>query len=99
LRFSIIQSRRIAVALQLYHRWHCPYSKRVRDHIDEHTLDDRIEDIEIGKVPGAEDRLNALTDRSQVPCLAIDGEPMLESGDIVQWLQTNLPDSGKRTPA
>ena len=87
------------MTLQLYHRWHCPYSKRVRDYIDEHKLNTQIDYVEIGEVPGAEDRLNALTGRSQVPCLVIDGEPMLESGDIVQWLQTNLADSGKGTPA
>ncbi len=85
--------------LQLYHRLHCPYSKRVRDHIDEHKLNDQIEYIEIGEDPSAEERLNALTGRSQVPCLVIDGEPMLESGDIVQWLQTNLADKGRGTPA
>ena len=87
------------MTLQLYHRWHCPYSKRVRDYIDEHRLNDRIEFIELGEAPDAEDRLDALTGRSQVPCLVIDGEPMLESGDIVQWLQTNLADRGKGTPA
>ncbi|HEY8381555.1 MAG TPA: glutaredoxin [Microvirga sp.] len=87
------------MTLQLYHRWQCPYSKRVRDYIDEHRLNDRIEFIELGEAPDAEDRLDDLTGRSQVPCLVIDGEPMLESGDIVQWLQTNLTDRGKGTPA
>jgi glutathione S-transferase len=71
----------------------------VRDYIDEHRLNDRIEFIELGEAPDAEDRLDDLTGRSQVPCLVIDGEPMLESGDIVQWLQTNLTDRGKGTPA
>ncbi len=87
------------MALQLYHWWHCPYSKRVRDHIDQHKLGDRIEFIKIGEVPEAEARLNALMGRSQVPCLVVDGQPMLESGDIVQWLQANLVDGGKSASA
>ena len=78
------------MALQLYHRWLCPYSKRVRDFIDQQKLNDRIEFIEIGEVGGAEAKLGELTGRSQVPCLVVDGKPMLESAEIVQWLQTNL---------
>jgi len=86
------------VALQLYHRWHCPYSKRVRDYIDEHKLNDEIEFIELGEAPHSEDRLNVLSGRSQVPCLVVDGEPILESADIVQWLQTHLGSPGKSSP-
>ncbi len=82
------------MALQLYHRWHCPYSKRVRDFIDEQGLGDRIEYVEIGEVAGSEAKLGELTGRGQVPCLVIDGEPLLESSAIVQWLQTNLAGAG-----
>jgi Glutathione S-transferase, N-terminal domain len=80
------------MALQLYQRWYCP--ERVRDSIDQQKLSDRIEFIEIGEVKGAEVKLDELTGGSQVPCLAIDGKPMLESSEIVQWLQTNLVESG-----
>ncbi len=76
--------------LQLFHRWQCPYSAKVRNFIDEHSLNDRIEYTEITEVDGAADKLSQLTGKSQVPCLVIDGQPMLESGDIVQWLQQNL---------
>jgi glutaredoxin len=31
--------------------------------------------------------LIARTGRTQVPCLFIDGEPMFESEDIVEWLE------------
>ena len=78
------------MALQLYHRWLCPHSKRVRDFIDEQKLGDRIEFIEIGEVEGADAKLSELTGESQVPCLVIDGKPMLESTEIVGWLETNL---------
>ncbi len=84
------------MALQLYHRWHCPYSKRVRDFIEAEKLGDRIEFIEIGEVEGADAKLNELTGQSQVPCLVVDGKPMLESAEIVQWLQANLVDGGDK---
>ncbi len=76
--------------LELIHKWQCPYSARVRDFIDEQGLKDQIDYTEINEVEGAKDKLSQLTGKSQVPCLVIDGEPMLESGDIVQWLQQNL---------
>ncbi len=80
------------MAVQLYHRWHCPYSARVRDFIDEHQLGSRIEYVELGEVEDAETRLAEMTGRSQVPCLVIDGNPILESADIVQWLRSHLVD-------
>jgi glutathione S-transferase len=81
--------------LQLYHRWACPYSKRVRDFIEAEGLGDRIAFVEIGEVDGAEAKLNELTGRSQVPCLVIDGKPMLESSEIVAWLQANVAGQGQ----
>lgn len=76
--------------LQLFHKWQCPYSARVRDFVDEHGLGDRIEYVEIHEAEGAKDKLAQITGKSQVPCLVVDGKPMLESGAIVQWLQQNL---------
>ena len=85
--------------LQLFHRWQCPYSARVRDFIDEHGLGEKIDYIEITEVEGAEDKLNQMTGASKVPCLVIDGQPMLESTEIVQWLQQNLVNSQGGTPS
>ena len=76
--------------LQLFHKWQCPYSARVRDFVDEHGLGDRIDYVEIQEVEGAKERLAAMTGKSQVPCLVVDGKPMLESSAIVQWLRQNL---------
>jgi glutaredoxin 3 len=78
------------MTIQLYHRWHCPYSARVRNFIDEHQLGDEIDSIEISEIPGAEVKLADLTGRSQVPCLVIDGKPKLESDEIIRWLEQNL---------
>ena len=39
----------------------------------------------------AEDRARLLRDggKEQVPCLFIDGKPMYESLDIIEWLKAN----------
>ncbi|MBM6579268.1 glutathione S-transferase N-terminal domain-containing protein [Microvirga sp. BT689] len=76
--------------LELIHKWTCPYSARVRDFIEEHGLTDRIAFMEINETDGAKDRLTYLTGKIQVPCLVIEGQPKLESRDIIQWLYRNL---------
>ncbi|MGF9759221.1 glutathione S-transferase N-terminal domain-containing protein [Microvirga sp. 0TCS3.31] len=76
--------------LELIHKWACPYSARVRDFIEERGLKDRIAFTEITETEDAKDRLAQLTGKTQVPCLVADGEPILESRDIIQWLDQNL---------
>jgi len=36
------------------------------------------------------EELLALSGKTQVPCLVIDGKPMLESADIIDWLKENM---------
>ncbi|WP_373454247.1 glutathione S-transferase N-terminal domain-containing protein [Halanaerobium congolense] len=31
-----------------------------------------------------------MAEKRQVPCLFIDGEPLYESSDIINWLKSNL---------
>jgi glutaredoxin len=76
--------------LELIHKWACPYSARVRDFIEERGLQDRIAYLEVNETEGAQDRLAQLTGKTQVPCLVVDGEPILESRDIIRWLEQNL---------
>ena len=76
--------------LELIHKWACPYSARVRDFIEERGLQDQIAFMEVNESEGAKDRLEQLTGKTQVPCLVTDGEPILESRDIIQWLDQNL---------
>jgi glutathione S-transferase len=76
--------------LELIHKWACPYSARVRDFIEERGLKDQIAFTEITETEDAKDRLAQLTGKTQVPCLVADGEPILESRDIIQWLDRNL---------
>lgn len=74
--------------LDLYKFDTCPYCQKVfreieaqgRDDITMHDIrkneDDRAALIKVGGM-------------EQVPCLFIDGKPMYESDDIVNWLRKN----------
>ena len=83
--------------LVLYHRWHCPFSKKVRDFIEAHQLKSHITYKELDEVNGAIEELVSLTGKQQVPCLVINQNPMLESDEIIAWLDQNLV-SGQEPP-
>lgn len=66
----------------------CPFCKKVinyiegsgRDDIEYHNIHENIEE---------EERLLAVGGKIQVPCLFIDGKPMYESNDMIEWLKAN----------
>lgn len=54
--------------------------------------ENNIEDVEVLSVTkdaSAKEELIEKGGKYQAPCLFIDGEPMYESGDIVQWFKEN----------
>ena len=66
----------------------CPYCRKV---INEIEMSGRT-DIEFHNIHENElDRLELISigGKQQVPCLFIDGKPMYESDDIVEWLKAN----------
>ena len=73
-------------SLALYKYDACPYCRRVQQALQGMevavTMRDTLKDTEASR------ELRALTGGSQVPCLVIDGVPLLESLDIIAWLQT-----------
>lgn len=71
--------------LILYKFDSCPFCVRVMRVIDAHDLPVTYRDTR--QDPNARQDLIQLTGRTQVPCLVIDGKPMLESRDIVRYLQ------------
>ncbi|MBT6120157.1 glutaredoxin [bacterium] len=74
--------------LSLYHFPSCPYCQNVSAYIRQNE----IEGIELKNImdePDFRQELFFLTGKNQVPCLVIDGEPMLESDDIIDWLVQN----------
>jgi glutaredoxin len=74
---------------QFFHLEGCPYCRRVRGFIAHRGLERFIEYREVSRDPEALDRLVELTGRSQVPVLDVDGEPIVGSEVIIDWLDEN----------
>ena len=72
--------------LELYKFDTCPYCKRVFREIERSGRTD-IEMHDIHKSEEDRQRLIEVGGMEQVPCLFIDGEPMYESMDIINWLR------------
>ncbi len=75
--------------LELYHKETCPFSAKVRDYIAEHGLKSKIAYHDVSQEPESLEALMDMNDDEQVPCLVVDGKPMLESDDIIRWLESN----------
>ena len=74
--------------LTLYMYKTCPYCQKVVQFLEEIDLFIECKDIQRDSI--ALDELIQLTGASQVPCLVINGDPLLESDDIVKWLIKNF---------
>jgi glutathione S-transferase len=73
--------------LELYYFDACPYCQRVLKVIKELSLKVVYKDIHSNL--NEMEKLLAITGTKMVPCLFIDGVPMHESLDIMNWLKTN----------
>ncbi|MCB1110434.1 MAG: glutaredoxin [Chlamydiia bacterium] len=70
--------------LILYYSPSCPFSRKVLDFIESQKLEIPLKNIE--EDPNSSEELLHLGGKSQVPCLFIDGKPLYESQDIIDWL-------------
>ena len=73
--------------LVLYHFEWCPFCVKVRNYLKSRGIE--IAEKDTMADPSAKQELFAATGRGQVPCLFIDGVPLFESGDIIQWFEDN----------
>jgi len=77
--------------LELFYKQGCPWCRKVMDYMDANGVTvDAMYDIYDGD--GADEyreRLIEVGGKCQVPCLFIDGEPLYESSDIVDYLAEN----------
>lgn len=76
--------------LELFKRDSCPYCVKVQMLIEELGVEDQIEQLDISKDLSARKRLIEVGGKQQVPCLFIDGKPLYESSDIINWIDINL---------
>ena len=73
--------------LELFMKPTCPYCIKVMNFMDENNITIPLRDIVADE--SAAETLVAVGGKRQVPCLFIDGEPLYESGDIIEWLRDN----------
>jgi len=64
----------------LYIRPRCPYCVRVMNYLNQ--IGQKVQIVDVGLNQEAYQRLP----HRQVPCLLIDGTPLYESQDIINWL-------------
>ena len=76
------------MTLELFKKDSCPYCQRVMNYIADKGRQDIIYH-DIIRDKDAAHRLVEVGGKRQVPCMFIDGEPMYESLDIIQWLEEN----------
>lgn len=74
--------------LILYYRPDCPYCNRVTKFLEAEGKADSI-NMRNTFNPRYQRELLRVGGKSQVPCLLIDGEPMYESKDILNWLKNH----------
>lgn len=74
--------------LELYMFDTCPFCRRVLKYLDESGRTD-VELHNIHKSEADRQRLVAVGGMEQVPCLFVDGVPMYESLDIIDWLKAH----------
>ena len=75
------------MTIELYHFESCPYCRKVRNYIDQIGVRSQIKFHDIMADPASAEKLQKINDDDQVPCLVIDGKPMLESDEIIAWLK------------
>jgi glutaredoxin len=84
-----------APELDLYYFDACPYCQRVLRIIDKHNIKVNYKDIYEGT--SHLQKLLLITGKKTVPCLFIDGDPMHESQDIMNWLEKNVEQLTKKS--
>lgn len=72
--------------LELYKKDTCPYCRRVMSYIEQSGRTD-VEYKDIIESDENRQRLVEVGGKQQVPCLFIDGDPLYESMDIINWLE------------
>lgn len=83
--------------LVLYMFLACGYCQRVLIVIERNQIPVNYRDTHLN--PVFRQKLKALNGKTQVPCLLIDGKPLLESAAIIAYLETHFsPDQPLKGP-
>lgn len=79
--------------LELYYFDECPYCQKVLTAMEEMNISLTLKNTR--KDPANREFHLKTTGKTQVPCLYIDGKPMFESMDIINWLKANQQNLSK----
>lgn len=85
--WSIVKERSIMPYLEnhlLYYKKSCPYCQKVLRFMDDNKINMNTRDT---LQPGNQNDLVRIGGKKQVPCLVVNGKPMYESDDIVEYLR------------
>lgn len=84
----VYTKRGFEMKLELFKFDSCPYCQRVMKYIKDNDRTDIIY-RDIRRDPQALEILVTVGGMEQVPCLFINGEPLYESLDIIDWLKAH----------
>lgn len=73
--------------LKLFYRASCPFCQKVLRFMQSKGIEFEMHDIAASNE--AQQELINVGGKQQVPCLFIDGKPLYESDDIIEWLTEN----------
>ncbi len=68
----------------LYYKPNCPYCRKVTAFMEDNGIEMEMRDTREGDNLA---ELTKLTGKTQVPCLVVGGDPMLESDAIIAYLE------------
>lgn len=74
--------------LKLYYKDVCPFCKKVLQYMKKKNVEG-VELMDIKSDPAIQEELIRVGGMDQVPMLLIDGQPLYESDDIIQWFKDN----------
>lgn len=77
--------------LTLYHFASCPFCVKVRNYLKDNNIS--IEQKDTHEDENAKNELMSIGGKTQVPCLFIDGKPLYESDEIIDWFKDNYKTS------
>ena len=85
--------------LELYYYKECPFCRIVLSTIRQLGIEKQITMKNTRESSEYRDELVARNGRRQVPCLLVDGKPMLESRDISAFLMSEFGDETTKPPS
>ena len=87
---ELVKSPQEHPVLVLYYTPSCPYCQKVLNYLKKAHKTVPMKDVRTD--PQAKEELRCYGGKMQVPCLFIDGHPLYESQDIINWMEAHQDD-------